>query len=93
LNNLSQEWIDGVNELAPESEFGFRYPVALEGMTSPASVTAPRALWEALSSWATGRAGPWKTALLGVCTMQLCDLDWHAMLNSALTNVDTYPME
>jgi len=93
LGNLSQEWIDGVNELAPESEFGFRYPVALEGMTSPASVSAPRALWEALSSWATGRAGQWKTALLGVCTMQLCDLDWHAMLNSALASVDTYPMD
>jgi len=93
LDNLSQEWIEGVNELTPESEFSYRYPVTLEGMTSPASVSAPRALWEALSSWAAGRAGQWKTALLGICTMQLCNLDWHAMLNSALTNLNTYPMD
>jgi hypothetical protein len=90
LNSLSQEWIDGVNEITSESDFGSRQTVSLEGMSDQASVSAPRALWQAVTSWASQRAGQWKTALIGVWARQLSSLDWQSVLSIASSNVDTY---
>lgn len=93
LDNLSQEWIDGVNEITTESDFGSQHVVSLEGMTGPASASAPRAMWVALSSWANQRVGQWTSALSGVWTLHLQSLDWQALVSTAEADTGNYHLD
>ena len=93
LDNLSQEWIDGVNEITAESGFGYPHGVSLEDMTDQASASAPRALWDVVSSWASQRAWQWKSALHDVWTRELRVAGWQALLSSARADVDNYHLD